>query len=90
MLTHNVYQWIDEFMTYKEFSSHMKQLNDEQKTIVDDILYQKFKNPIKPFHVFLIGDVGTGKMFTLVCEHFTCLYKTCYDIILNKLQMLIF
>ncbi len=26
------------------FFSHMKQLNNEQETIVDDILYQKIKN----------------------------------------------
>jgi len=30
----------------------MKQLNNEQRTIVDDILYQKIENPIKPFHIF--------------------------------------
>jgi hypothetical protein len=35
---HNVFQQIDEFMTYKEFSSHMRQLNNEQKIIVDYIL----------------------------------------------------
>jgi len=54
-------------MTYKKFSSHMKQLNNEQRVIVDDILYQKIKNPIKPIHIFLIGDVGIEKMFTLMC-----------------------
>jgi hypothetical protein len=31
----------------------MKQLNNEQKIIVDDILYQNIKNPTKPFHIFL-------------------------------------
>jgi hypothetical protein len=30
----------------------MRQLNNEQKTIVDDILYQNIKNPTKPFHIF--------------------------------------
>jgi hypothetical protein len=30
-------------MTYKEFSSHMKQLTNEKKVIVDDFLYQKLK-----------------------------------------------
>jgi hypothetical protein len=64
---HNVSQWIDEFMTYKEFCSHMKQLNNEQRTIVDDILYQKIKNPTKPFHIFLIGGVKTMKTFTFMC-----------------------
>jgi hypothetical protein len=54
-------------MTYKEFSSHMRQLNNEQIVIVDDILYQKIKNAAKPFHIFLIGGVGARKAFTLVC-----------------------
>jgi hypothetical protein len=31
----------------------MKQLNDEQRNIVDDILHKKKKNFRKPFHVFL-------------------------------------
>jgi hypothetical protein len=45
----------------------MRQLNNEQRAIVDNILYQKIKNPTKPFHIFLIDGVGTGKMFTLMC-----------------------
>jgi CRISPR/Cas system CMR subunit Cmr4 (Cas7 group RAMP superfamily) len=44
LLTHNVFQQIDEFMTYNFFPSHMRQLNSGQRTIVDDILYQKIKN----------------------------------------------
>jgi hypothetical protein len=81
---HNVFQQTNEFMTYKRFFSHMRQLNNEQKVIVDDILYQKIINPIKPFHIFLTNGVGTRKL-SLSCV----LYKTCYDIILNKLQMII-
>jgi hypothetical protein len=54
-------------MAYKEFSSHTRQLNNEQKVIVNDILYQKVKNLIKPFHFFLTGGAGIGKMFTFMC-----------------------
>jgi len=39
-------------MTYKEFFSHMRQMNNEQRAIVDDILYQKIKNLTKPFFIF--------------------------------------
>jgi hypothetical protein len=63
----NVFQQIDEFTTYKEFSSHMQQLNIKQITIVDDILYQKMKNPTKPFHICLTSGVGTRKMVSLMC-----------------------
>jgi len=67
LLTHNVFQRTDKFMTYKELSSHMRQLNNEQIIIVEDILYQKIKSLTKPFHIFLIGGVVIGKMFTLIC-----------------------
>jgi hypothetical protein len=56
----------------------MKQLNNEQIIIVDDILYEKIKNNKKPFHIFLTSGARIGKMFNCV------LYKTCYDIILKK------
>jgi undecaprenyl pyrophosphate synthase len=39
LLTHNVLQQIDEFMTHKKQFSHMRQLNNEQKVIGDDIIY---------------------------------------------------
>jgi len=52
MLTHYVFQQKDKFMTCKEFSSHMKQLTNEQKAIVDDFLYRKIKNCTKPFPIF--------------------------------------
>jgi hypothetical protein len=35
----------------------VEELNDEQKIIVDDILYKKNKNPTKSLHVFLIRGV---------------------------------
>jgi len=45
----------------------MRQLNNEQKTIVDDILYKKTKNPTKLFHIFLTWNVGTRIFFTFTC-----------------------
>jgi hypothetical protein len=45
LLTHNIFQIAYEYITYKEFSSNMKQLNDEHRTIVDDILQKKKKKP---------------------------------------------
>jgi hypothetical protein len=45
----------------------MKQLNNEKKIIVDDILYQNIKNSTNHFISFLISGAGTRKMFTLVC-----------------------
>ncbi len=67
LLTHNVFQRTNEFMTYKKFFSHMRQLNNEQKTIVDHILYQNIKNPTKPFHIFLTSGAWIRKTFTLMC-----------------------
>jgi hypothetical protein len=45
----------------------MRQLNNEQITIVNDILYKKNKNSTKPFHIFLVRGVSIGKPFTLTC-----------------------
>jgi len=45
----------------------MRQLNNELKIIIDDILYQKIKNLIKSFFIFLTSGVGTRKMFTFMC-----------------------
>jgi hypothetical protein len=61
---HNVSKWTDEFMACKEFHFHMRQLNNEQKTIVDDILYKKTKNPTKLFHIFLTWNVSTTNFFS--------------------------
>jgi hypothetical protein len=36
MLTHYVFQRRDKFMTYKEFSSHMRQLTNEKGAIFGD------------------------------------------------------
>ncbi len=67
LLMHNVFQRTNEFMTLKKNSTDMKQLNNEKKIIVDDILYQNIKNPTNHFIFFLISGAGTRKMFTLVC-----------------------
>jgi len=45
-------------MACKEFHLHMR-LNYVQKTIVDDIVYKKIKNPTKPFHIFLTRGFST-------------------------------
>jgi len=45
----------------------MKQLNNKQMAIVDDILYKKTKQPNKPLHIFLTRGVKTGKIFTFMC-----------------------
>jgi len=49
-------------------------MNNAQRAIVDDILYQEIKNLTKPFPIFLIGGARIGKTFTFIC------------IIQNKLQ----
>jgi hypothetical protein len=48
----HVYQQIDEHVPYEDFALQLRELNDEQKNIVDDILYKK-KNPTKPLHIVL-------------------------------------
>ncbi len=55
-------------MTYKDFSSRMRQLNNEQIIIIDDILYQEIENPLKPFHIFLTSGVRIRKTFTFMCS----------------------
>jgi hypothetical protein len=72
-------------MACKEFHLHMRQSNNEQKTIVDNILYKKTENSTKPFHIFLTRIVGTRK---ISLSH--VLHETFYDIILIKSQMLTF
>jgi hypothetical protein len=49
---HNVSKQIDEFMACKEFHIHMRQLNNEQKTIVDDILLKKNLKPQQNHFIF--------------------------------------
>jgi hypothetical protein len=39
------------------------------------IFFIRKKNPTKLLQVFLIGDVGTRKMYTLMC-----VIQTCYNI----------
>jgi hypothetical protein len=45
----------------------MKQLNNKQMAIVDDILCKKTKHPNKPLHIFLTRGVKTEKIFTFMC-----------------------
>jgi hypothetical protein len=51
LITH-FYQQVDERVPYEIFASQLKKLNDEQKVIVDDILYKK-KKSIKTITRFL-------------------------------------
>ncbi len=60
----------------KKIASQMKELNHEQRIIVNDILYKKNKNPTKLLQVFLTWDVGTTKTYTLMC-----IIQTFYNII---------
>ncbi len=61
----HVYQQIDEHVPYEDFALQLRELNDEQKNIVDDILYKK-KNPTKPLHIVLTWGVGTWKIYILM------------------------
>jgi hypothetical protein len=49
----------------------MKELNDEQKNIVDDILYKKKKSPTRSLHIFLIGGARIGKNVYIINVHHT-------------------
>jgi hypothetical protein len=48
----HVCQQVDEHAPYEKNASQMRELNDEQRIIMDDILYKKNKNPTKPLHFF--------------------------------------
>ncbi len=77
-MTHNIFQRAYEHITYKEFSSHRKQLNDEQRTIVDNILHKKTKNFRKPFCVFFDRVDRHNKYFqpnVYHTKHVMILYK---------------
>jgi hypothetical protein len=74
---------VDECLPYKSFSTKMRKFNNEQSTLVDDVLLKKEKHPSNPLHI-LIGGVGTEKTFTLMC-----IIKTCYHITYEKHLILI-
>jgi pyrimidine operon attenuation protein/uracil phosphoribosyltransferase len=44
----HVCQQVDEHVPYEKIASQMRELNNEQIIIVDDILYKNNKNPTKP------------------------------------------
>jgi len=52
-------QQSNEKIPYEQFALQMKQLNDEQHLIVNDILYKKTENPMQPLYIFLTGGVRT-------------------------------
>jgi len=45
-------QQSNEKILYEQFALQMKQLNDEQHLIVNDILYKKIENPMQPLYIF--------------------------------------
>jgi hypothetical protein len=64
LLTYNVFQRTKEFMTYKKFSSHMKQLNNEFLII----FYTKISKTLQNlFILFLRSGAWTRTTFTLMC-----------------------
>jgi hypothetical protein len=62
-------------MKYKEFSSHMKQLNNEQKAIVDDILNQKPYKTISYFSSKWCKGRENFHPHVYYTKHVTILYK---------------
>jgi len=52
-------------MDESEYQSMLKQLNEEQRLIFEDIMYRKQMYLNIPIHIFLTGGVGIGKTFTL-------------------------
>jgi hypothetical protein len=69
---------VDEHIPYEEFSTNMKKLNDEQRFVVDLIIYKKHKYPSKPLHIFLIGGARIGgKNYIIVyhTKHVKIIYK---------------
>jgi hypothetical protein len=52
-------QQSNEKILYEQFALQMKQLNDEQHLIVNDILYKKIENPMQPLYIFLTWGVRT-------------------------------
>jgi hypothetical protein len=52
-------------MDESQYRSMLRQLNEEQKLIFDDIMYKKQMYPNISIHIFFIRGVGIGKNFTL-------------------------
>jgi hypothetical protein len=48
----HVCQQVDECVPYEKFASQMKELNGEQRIIVDDSLYKKNKNRTNHYTFF--------------------------------------
>jgi len=48
-----------------EYHSLLRQLNEEQRLILDDVMHRKRLYPNTPICLFLIGGVETSKKFTL-------------------------
>ncbi len=58
---------MDECIPHEEFSTNMKKFNDEQRFIVNDIIYLNIYILQNLYTNFLTRGVGIGKTFTLMC-----------------------
>ncbi len=66
LLTHNVFQRTNKFITYKEFSLHMKQLNNDKKLLLM-IFYTKKSKTLQNHFIFFNMWLRIGKTFTFMC-----------------------
>ena len=57
----------DKIISDSEFSSLVRQLNNEQRMILDEIIYEKQRNPSNTLFIFLTKGAGTLKTFMLFC-----------------------
>ncbi len=77
-------QTTNEILTYEAFPTMARSLNEEQRTIFDNILYKELKHPNQPLHVFIIEGVDIRKTFTLLSDiqallHFNVKYDKNMD-----------
>jgi hypothetical protein len=69
-----------------EYHSLLKQLNEIQRLIFDDVMHRKQLFPKTPICLFLIGGVRTRKTFTLkfIIQRLLQLYNIDISFWLNK------
>ena len=53
-------------MENKKYYAAIRELNSQQRELVDDITLRKKQDPHAPIHLFLTGGAGTGKTHTLL------------------------
>ncbi len=67
-------QTTNEILTYEVFPTMAMNLNEEQRTIFDNILYKEHKHPNQPLHIFIIEGVDIRKKITLLSNIKTLLH----------------